>query len=60
MLGDITPRAAARSKAGRERLATWLKHLENRSGNQPDPNDPMETYDFTWIWRELDIENLRR
>ena len=60
MLGDITPRAAARSKAGRERLAAWLKHLENRSGKQPDPNDPMENYDFTWIWRELDIENLRR
>ena len=60
MLGDVTPRAAARTKAGRERLSAWLKHLENRSGNQPEPNDPMATYDFTWIWRELGIENLRR
>lgn len=60
MLGDVTPRAAARTKAGRERLSAWLKHLENRSGNQPDPNDPMATYDFTWIWRELGIEHLRR
>lgn len=40
MLGDITPRAATRTKAGRERLSAWLKHLENRSGNQQDPNDP--------------------
>ena len=60
MLGDVTPRAAARTKAGRERLLVWLKHLENRSGNQPDPNDPMATYDFASIWRELGIEKLRR
>ena len=60
MLGDITPRAAARTKGGRERLSAWLKHLENRSGNQPDPNDPMATYDFAWMWRELGIEKLRR
>ena len=60
MLGDVTPRTAARTKAGRERLSAWLKHLENRSGSQPDPNDPMATYDFTWMWRELGIEKLRR
>ena len=60
MPGDITPRAAARIKAGRERLSAWLKYLENRSGNQPDPNDPMATYDFAWFWRELGIEKLRR
>jgi len=60
MLGNITPRAAARTAAGRERLSAWLKHLENRSGSQPDPNDPMATYDFTWMWRELGIERLRK
>lgn len=60
MLGDITPRAAARTAAGRQRLSAWLKHLENRSGSQPDPNDPMATYDFTWMWRELGIEKLRK
>ncbi|MBP8235351.1 hypothetical protein GS397_26305 (plasmid) [Sphingobium yanoikuyae] len=60
MLGDITPRAAARTLSGRERLSAWLKHLENRSSDQSDPNDPMATYDFTWMWRELGIENLRR
>lgn len=60
MLGDVTPHAAAQTAAGRRRLSAWLKHLENRSGNQPDPNDPMATYDFTWMWRELGIEELRR
>ena len=60
MLGDITPRAAARTAAGRQRLSAWLKHLENRSGSQPGPNDPMATYDFTWMWRELGIEKLRK
>ncbi|MEP9404572.1 hypothetical protein ABLE43_22470, partial [Sphingomonas sp. VNH70] len=60
MLGDITPRAAAKTAAGRDRLAAWVKHLENRSGAKPDPSDPMVTYDFTWMWRELGIENLRK
>lgn len=60
MLGDITPRAAVQTAAGRHRVAGWLKHLENRSSSQLDANDPMATYDFTWIWRELGIENLRK
>lgn len=60
MLGDRTPRQAARTPAGREKLVTWLKFLENRSGGQTDPTDPMATYDFGWLWRELGVENLRR
>ena len=60
MLGDRSPRQAARTPAGREKLVTWLKFLENRSGNQVDPTDPMATYDFGWLWRELGVENLRR
>lgn len=59
MLGNLTPRAAARSARGRRSLAVWLKHLENRSSHGPDPNDPMATYDFAWPWRELKIEHLR-
>lgn len=43
MLGDVTPRAAARTAAGRENLAVWLKHLENRSRQQPDPANPVAT-----------------
>jgi len=60
MLGDTTPRAVARTKGGRERIAAWLKHLENSSSRQEDPNDPMATYDFNWMWRELGVEDLRR
>lgn len=59
MLGDVTPRAAARTAAGREKLAAWLKHLENRSARR-DAADPMATYDFTWIWKELGIGKLRK
>ena len=60
MLRDLTPRAAARTVSGREKLAVWLKHLENRSRQQPTPADPMATYDFAWLWRELRVEDLRR
>ena len=59
MLGNRTPRAAARSARGRRDLVVWLKHLENRSSHAPDPADPMTTYDFTWLWQELGIEHLR-
>jgi len=59
MLGDVSPRAAARSAKGRRNLAAWLKYLENRSRSVPDQDNPMATYDFTWLWRELNIERLR-
>lgn len=60
MLGDIAPRAAIRSKQGREKVAEWLKYLEYRSAGSHNPEDPMATYDFGWIWRELKVEDLRR
>ncbi|MFW8609902.1 hypothetical protein [Rhizobium beringeri] len=60
MLGDITPHAAARTKAGRKKVAEWLKYLEMRSQSGPKPDDPMATYDFSWMWRELKIDDLRR
>jgi hypothetical protein len=59
MLGDISPRAAARTARGRKQLVVWLKHLENRSRHTGERNDPLATYDFTWMWRELKIEHLR-
>lgn len=60
MLGDISPRIAIRTKKGREKVAEWLKYLENSSANHHDPRNPMATYDFAWMWRELKIEHLRR
>ncbi|MEO8723511.1 MAG: hypothetical protein ABI395_08330 [Sphingobium sp.] len=60
MIGDITPRAASKTTKGRARLVEWLKFLENRSGYQAEDTDPMATYDFIWMWRELGIEKLRK
>jgi len=45
-LGDISPRKAARSKKGRDKLVAWLKLLENQSAKH-EPDDPMASYDFT-------------
>lgn len=59
MLGNVSPRAAARSARGRRNVAAWLKHVENRSRDAPNPNDPMASYDFSWLWRELKLEQLR-
>ena len=60
MLGNTSPRTAADTKAGRVRVADWLKYLERESARHPDPANPMASYDFVWIWRELKVENLRR
>ena len=60
MLGDITPRAAAKTKKGREKLVAWLKFLENQTGRGRDTGDPMGSYDFTWMWTELGVAELRR
>jgi len=60
MLGGRTPRQAARTPAGREKLVTWLRQLEKLSASQPNRDDPMATYAFGWLWRELRVENLRR
>jgi len=59
MLGDISPRAASKTARGRKILVVWLKHLENHSRRAEDQNDPMATYDFTWLWRELKVQHLR-
>lgn len=60
MLGNKTPRQAAKSAVGRQKVADWLKYLENQSANQPDPSDPMATYSFEWMWNELGVHDLRR
>ena len=60
MLGDLTPRQAAKTASGRKKVAAWLKFIENRAGHHPNDADPMATYDFSWIWRELGVEKLRK
>jgi hypothetical protein len=58
-LGGKPPRAAARTPKGREKLAAWLKVLENHSAKRP-AGDPIGEYDFGWMWQELGVEALRR
>ncbi|MGG7519442.1 hypothetical protein ACQ3G6_16300 [Allorhizobium undicola] len=60
MLGNKTPRQAAKSAAGRKKVAEWLKYLENQSSRQPNPADPMATYSFEWMWHELGVIDLRQ
>lgn len=59
MLNGKTPRQAVRSKAGRHKVAAWLKYLENRTANVPDPDDPMASCDFGWMWEALGVTDLR-
>ncbi len=59
MLDNTTPRNAARSQEGRGKLVAWLKYLENHTAQLGDDN-PMATYDFTWMWEELGVAKLRR
>ena len=58
-LGNVSPRRAAKSVKGREKLVAWLKLLENHAVSH-DPAEPMASYDLSWVWRELDIADLRK
>lgn len=60
MLGERTPRALARTRAGRAKVAAWLKYLENGSAKSRATGDPMASFDFTWMWQELGVADLRR
>lgn len=59
MLGNMTPRRAAKSAKGREKLVAWLKLLENGAARQ-DGASPMAGCDLSWMWTELGIADLRR
>jgi hypothetical protein len=58
-LGGKSPRAAAKTRQGQEKVAVWLKTLENHMARQ-EPGSPMSSYDVGWMWRELGVEALRR
>lgn len=58
MLGNRTPRECARTKAGRKRLASWIKEIENGELRQAADSEAAP-YDVTWMWRELGVEDER-
>ena len=59
ILGNMTPRRAAKSAKGREKLVAWLKLLENGAARHGS-GSPMADCDFSWMWTELGIAHLRR
>jgi hypothetical protein len=36
-------------------VVDWLKTLENHTANLAGRNDEMATYNFNWLWTELDV-----
>lgn len=58
-LGNATPVKAVKTAKGREKVIAWLKMLENHSAKMPK-DDPMATYDFTWLWEKLGLADQRR
>jgi hypothetical protein len=60
MLGGETPRAAVKTESGRVKVAEWVKMAENRTAKSGDHNSAMASYNFSWLWTELGISELRR
>lgn len=59
MLGNITPRRAAKSAKGREKLVAWLKFLENGTAWHGGES-AMADCSLIWMWDELGVADLRR
>jgi hypothetical protein len=51
MLNGKTPRECAADPALRNDVIGWLKSMENSGKRSPQPS-----YDFTWMWDELNLE----
>jgi hypothetical protein len=51
VLGNLSPRAAARTSKGR---------TKNPASKQAGSKNPIATFDFSWLWTELDVGELRR
>ncbi len=59
MLGNLSPRTAAKTEEGRIKVAGWLKFLENQTAKAA-PGSAVANYSFAWMWTELGIGDLRR
>jgi len=58
-LDGLSPRTASKSDKGRQKLETWLKRLENQNARHESDN-PMSSYDTTWLWEELGMTDRRK
>lgn len=54
-LGGKTPRQAASTKKGREKVISWLKLLENSEARRA-AREGQRPYDFQWMWQEMKID----
>ena len=59
-LGNKSPRDAVKTEKGRQNVSGWLKDIENRTAGSTGVTDPMNSFDFGWMWQELGIGHLRR
>ena len=59
MLGNVSPREAAKTTKGREELVEWIKYIENMTARN-EANPAMASYDMSWMWDELAIADYRR
>ena len=59
MLNDKSPRAAVKTSEGKEKVVAWLKYLET-SDARMHQSKAAEPYDFSWMWQELGIFELRK
>lgn len=58
-LDNATPIRAVKTAKGRKKVIAWIKMLENHSAKMPK-DDPVSTYDFTWMWEKLGLSDWRR
>ena len=54
MLGNVTPRKAAKSRKGRAAVVEWLKEIENGEARQAAQTG-RQPFDTAWLWEELKI-----
>ena len=59
MLNDKSPRAAVKTPEGKEKVVAWLKYLETSEARMRQ-SKAAEPYDFSWMWQELGIFELRK
>ena len=59
MLGATSPRVAAKTPEGKEKVAAWLKVLETGEARIRQSR-AIETFDFAWMWQELGVAHLRK
>ncbi|WP_298938245.1 hypothetical protein [uncultured Ruegeria sp.] len=59
MLDGKSPRAAVKTPKGKEKVVAWLKGLETGEAKMRKFK-PVEPYDFSWMWKELGIAELRQ